>query len=90
MTPYEVMYGIKCNHFESWTEHEGETVEQALANRALQLQTLIQSRNELKSTIERAQEKQKDKQNLRTKRILRTYLEIGTTVFRKMMELLLN
>jgi hypothetical protein len=37
----------------------------------------------LKSTIVRAQEKQKDKQNLRTKRILRTYLEIGTTVFRK-------
>ncbi len=71
MTPYETMYGIKCNHFESWTEHEGETVEQALAYRALQLQTLIKSRNELKLTIERAQEKQKDKQNLRTKRILR-------------------
>ena len=80
MTPYECTFGVKCNKFEQWNEVD---IELAIQNRAEQIRKLFEKHDEVKTTIEKAQEKQMDKQNERTKRIKRTFLENGTVVYRK-------
>jgi hypothetical protein len=82
-TPYELTFGMKCNTFEDWSEYEGEDLTKALENRAVQNRNLIQERERVVETIKDAQEKQKDKQNKRTKRLIRTHLEKGTIVYRR-------
>ena len=51
--------------------------------RADQIRKLVETREKVLKEIELQQDKQKDKQNKRTKRIQRTFLENKTTVYRK-------
>ena len=83
LTPYEILYGIKCNHFENWTKKENEEENESFLNRIIQIKKLVSEREQVIETIEKSQEKQKEKQNRRTKRIMRTFLDKGTVVYRK-------
>jgi hypothetical protein len=83
LTPYECIFGVKCNHFEDWTEKEGENENEALKNRVFEIKNLEKIREKAIQNIEKQQEKQKDNQNKRTKRIRTEFLQNGTIVYRK-------
>ena len=83
LTPYECMFGVKCNYFEDWSEESNELSLQ-LSQRAIQIKNLAEiTRPKVINNIENAQEKQRELTNKRNKKILRTYLQNGTVVFRK-------
>ncbi|MCA9761179.1 MAG: hypothetical protein KC463_06680, partial [Streptococcus sp.] len=83
ITPYECMFGIRCNNFDDWTQSQNESLETALTNRTNQIKQMEETRSKTRDKIEEAQEKQKEKQNARTKRIMKTFLEKDTVVYRK-------
>ena len=37
ITPYECMFGIKCNSFDDWSQYQNESLEMALVNRTKQI-----------------------------------------------------
>jgi hypothetical protein len=83
MTPFELQFGVKANSFDDYTQVEGEIEEDSIIKRAEQIRNLIETREQVVREVELQQEKQMDKQNKRTKRIQRTFLKNGTTVYRK-------
>ncbi len=83
ITPYEATFGVKCNGFEDWTNEPDRNESDQLAENAKRIERLVEIRKLAVDNIVEAQEKQKDKQNKRTTRIVRTFLERGTVVYRK-------
>jgi hypothetical protein len=83
MTPFELQFGVKANSFDDYTQVEGEIEEDSIIKRAEQIRNLIETSEQFVREVELQQEKQMDKQNKRTKRIQRTFLKNGTTVYRK-------
>ena len=83
MTPFELHFGVKANTFDDYSQCDGEIDEQAILKRADQIRKLVEIREKVVAEVELQQEKQMDKQNKRTKRIERTFLENGTTVYRR-------
>ena len=59
LTPYEVLYGKEMNVFESWESRSEDNAEVELAERALEIQKLIDLRTQVKENIRKAQDVQK-------------------------------
>jgi hypothetical protein len=86
VSPYECMFGIKCNEFGNSQneEHPAAMSEsEKIVFQAEIMKKLTDIRQEVQKRSREAAEKQKDTQNKRTKRILRTFLPNGTIVYRK-------
>ena len=83
ITPYECLFGVKCNTFDDWNAYEGESSEDALIRRSNQIKELIEKRKDVLDKLDISKDKQMTDQNVRTKRIQRTFLENGTVVYRK-------
>ena len=75
VTPFELQFGVKANTFDDYTRSEGEIDEDAIIRRAEQIRSLLEVREKVDKEVEVQQDKQMDKQNKRTKRIQRTFLE---------------
>ena len=84
MTPYEALFGVKANTFSDWNSFKKEeNCEEELIKRGAEIRDILEKREHLVKVVDEAQEKQKDIQNARTSKILRTFLPNDTVVYRK-------
>ena len=83
-TPFELMFGVSINHFDSWKPIENENEDESIYNRSVQIRELVQdARPSTLIQIKNKQETQKKSQNKRHHQIVSTPLNFGTTVLVK-------
>ena len=82
-TPYELVFGMKCNNFENWTTKNPENELAELNQRANEIKNKFEVVHEVaKVNMEKQQEKQKEIQNSASN-VTNEVLELGQKVFIK-------